>query len=207
MWWQRHLSEFVTLFLVVCPFAALPVFLVVTAAFEPKIQRKVALAAVVISFAVLIFFIFAGAFLLAQMGIPIRAFQVAGGIVIFLIALDMIRGDVPGGDAYTAGQNPLAFAVYPIGIPKIAGPGTMLTVILLTDDDRHNILGQLATIGVLALVLAITLLILLAAVPISRLLGQTGIGVVTRVTGMLLAALAVSMVLGALAAWLNLPPL
>src|SRR5262245_32873581 len=128
MWWQRHLSEFVTLFLVVSPFVALPVFLAATAGLEPAAQRKVAFAAVAIAFAVLIFFIFAGAFLLAQMGIPIRAFQIAGGIVLFLIALDMIRGDMSASDPGSARQNPLAIAVYPIAIPKIAGPGTMLTV-------------------------------------------------------------------------------
>jgi multiple antibiotic resistance protein len=83
----------------------------------------------------------------------------------------------------------------------------MLTAILLTDDDRFNVLGQLATVGVLAAVLLIQLVVLLAAVPISRLIGMAGASVIGRVMGMLLAALSVSMVLGAVGDWLSLPKL
>ena len=207
MWWQRHLSEFVTFFLVINPFAVLPFFLAVTAGLPARSQRKVALNASLIAFAVLVFFVFAGAFLLEQMGVPIRAFQIAGGIVLFLLALDFIRGDTPRADPHDPAQGLMALAVYPIGIPKIAGPGAMLAAILLTDDDRFNLPGQLATIGVLALVLAITFLSLLAAGPISRLIGVAGASVIARVTGMLLAALAVSLVLSAVGEWLNLPKL
>jgi multiple antibiotic resistance protein len=206
MWWQQHVSEFVTFFLVMNPFSTLPVFLALVATLEAPGQRKVALYAVLIAFGVLVFFIFAGAFVLQKMGVPIRAFQIAGGILLFLVALDMIRGDLRAG-AQGAEQSHLALAVYPLGIPKIAGPGAMLTAILLTDDDRFNPLGQLATVGVLAAVLLIQLLVLFAAVPISRLIGIAGASVIGRVMGMLLAALAVSMVLGALGDWLNLPKL
>jgi multiple antibiotic resistance protein len=83
----------------------------------------------------------------------------------------------------------------------------MLTVILLTDDDRFNLAGQVTTIGVIVLVLAVQLLLLLAAGPILRLIGTTGAGVISRVMGMLLAALAVSLILGAVGDWLNLPQL
>ena len=207
MWWQRHLSEFVTFFLVVNPFGVLAFFLAATAKVPATLQRKLAFNAVLIAFAVLVFFVFAGAFLLEQMGVPIRAFQIAGGIVLFLLALDFIRGETPRVDTHDPEHSLMALAVYPIGIPKIAGPGTMLAVILLTDDDRFNPLGQLATIGVLALVLVITFLILLAAGPISRLIGLAGASVIARVIGMLLAAMAVSMVLSAVGEWLNLPKL
>ena len=206
MWWQRHLSEFVTLFLVINPFGVLPVFVALTATLASAAQRKLALHAVLIAFAVLIFFIVAGTFLLERMHIPVRAFQIAGGIVLFLVALDMIRGESHG-DLQHSEESQRALAVYPLAIPKIAGPGAMLTAILLTDDDRSNVLGQLATAGILALVLAIVFVILLAAGPISRLIGATGASVISRVTGMLLAALAVGMVLGAVGEWLGLPKL
>jgi multiple antibiotic resistance protein len=206
MWWQQHVSEFVTFFLVMNPFSTLPVFLSLVSTLEPRAQRKIALYAVLIAFGVLVFFIFAGAFVLQKMGVPIRAFQIAGGILLFLVALDMIRGDIRAG-AQGAEQSHFALAVYPLAIPKIAGPGAMLTAILLTDDDRFNPLGQLATVGVLAAVLLIQLVVLIAAVPISRLIGVAGASVIGRVMGMLLAALAVSMVLGALGDWLNLPKL
>ncbi len=206
MWWQQKLSEFVTLFLVVNPFGVLPVFLAIAGTLDPPAQRKLALHAVLISLAVLVFFVFAGALLLEQMGISIRAFQISGGILLFLVALEMIRGQSATGGPDTEQSN-MALAVYPLAIPKIAGPGSMLTVVLLTDDDRFNPLGQLTTVGLLALVLAITFLILLASGPISRLIGTAGVSVVSRVMGMLLAALAVSMVLSALGDWLGLPKL
>jgi multiple antibiotic resistance protein len=205
MWWQQRLSEFVTLFLVINPFGALPTFMEVAEALDPRAQRKLALSATVISFAVLVFFVLAGAFLLAQMGISIRAFQISGGILLFVIALDMIRGQTLTGHGKEQGS--MALAVYPLAIPKIAGPGAMLTVVLVTDDDRLNLAGQLTTVGVLALVLVVTLLILLAAVPISRLIGAAGVSVISRVMGMLLAAMAVALVLGAVGDWLNLPKL
>ncbi len=206
MWWQGHVSEFVTLFLVINPFGVLPVFLSLAGKLHLRAQRRLALDAVLISFVVLVFFVFAGAFLLEEMGISIRAFQISGGILLFLVALEMIRGESYT-NAQVAKQGALALAVYPLAIPKIAGPGAMLTVVLLTDDDRFNLPGQMITVGVLAAVLGISFLILLAAGPISRLIGTAGVSVISRVMGMLLAALAVSMVLSAVGDWLNLPKL
>jgi multiple antibiotic resistance protein len=205
MWWQGHLSEFVTIFLVINPIGVLPVFLAIAGPLDRPSQRKLALNAVLVAFAVLVFFVFAGAFLLEQMGVSIRAFQISGGIVLFLVALEMIRGE-----AYTTSadmEQSQALAIYPLGIPKIAGPAAMLAMVLLTDDDRLNLLGQLSTVGILAIVLLIQLLILLAAGPISRLIGPAGAGVIGRIMGMLLTAMAVSMVLSATGEWLNLPKL
>ena len=206
MWWQRHLGEFVSFFLVINPFGVLPVFLSIAGTLNPPAQRKLALNAVLISFVVLVFFVFAGAFLLQEMGISIRAFQISGGILLFLVALEMIRGESYT-DAQVAKEGPVALAVYPLAIPKIAGPGAMLAVVLVTDDDRFNLAGQASTIGVLALVLLVTFLILLAAAPISRVIGTAGVSVVSRVMGMLLAALAVTLILSALGDWLGLPRL
>ena len=204
MWWQQKLSEFVTLLLVINPFGALPTYMALAEKLKPRAQRKLALYAVLISFGVLVFFIFAGAFLLSQMGISIRAFQIAGGIVLFLVAMDMIRGESHA-PAKGASKDQAALAVYPLAIPKIAGPGAMLAVVLLTDDDRYNILGQMVTVGVLAGVLLLLLLLLLLAAPISRFLGEAGASIVSRVMGMLLTALAVGLVLTAVSDWLNLP--
>jgi multiple antibiotic resistance protein len=137
MWWQKHLSEFVTLFLVINPFGVLASFLVLAAGRDTASRRRLALNAVLIAFVVLVFFLFAGDFVLEQIGVPTRAFQIAGGIVLFLVALEMIRGDAhaaPDGDAH----GELAVAIYPLAIPKIAGPGVILALMLLSDDDRYN---------------------------------------------------------------------
>jgi multiple antibiotic resistance protein len=100
-----------------------------------------------------------------------------------------------------------AVAIYPLAIPKIAGPGTMLTVVLLTDDHRFDVLQLSLTTGVLAVVLAITLGILWLAAPIGRAIGDAGASIISRVMGMILVALAVHTVLSAFGAWLGLPKL
>ena len=204
--WQERLSEFVTLFIVVNPISALPMFLAVTRGFDPAAQRRVAVMAVLTSFGVLLLFIIGGGFLLEKLGISLRAFQIAGGIVLFLVALDMVRGAAfapPSGGA----DQTTDVAIYPLAIPKIAGPGTMLTVVLLTDDHRFDVIQLAQTTTVLAVVLAITLGILLLAAPISRLIGDAGANIVSRVMGMILVALAVHTVLSAFGAWLSLPKL
>jgi len=205
--WQERLNEFVTLLIVVNPISALPVFLAVTSGFDTAKQRRVAVIAVLASFGVLVLFIIGGGFVLERMGISLRSFQIAGGIILFLVALDMVRGSsqVPAGGG--TGDQATAVAIYPLAIPKIAGPGTMLTVVLLTDDHRFDF-GELSlTTAVLAVVLVITLAILLLAAPISRLIGNAGSSIIGRVMGMMLVALAVHTVLSAFAAWLGLPKL
>ena len=204
--WQERLSEFVTLFLVINPFEVLPSFIAVAGGLAVHRQREIALKAVAVAFVVLVFFIFAGGFLLSQMHVPIRAFQISGGIVLFLVALDMVRGH-HGESHAESGREATRLAVYPLGVPKIAGPGAMLAVMLLTDDDRYNLLERGATVLVLAAVMIAVFVILLAAGPISRLIGAAGAGVIGRIMGMLLAALAVSMVLTAVVEWLGLPKL
>jgi multiple antibiotic resistance protein len=203
--WQERLSEFVTLFIVVNPVSALSVFLAVTAGMDSARQRRVAFTAVTVSFATQLLFIIGGGFLLEKMGISLRSFQIAGGIILFLVALDMVRGslNVPAG----GGDQATDVAVYPLAIPKIAGPGTMLTVVLLTDDHRFDVVQLSLTSAVLAVVLAITLIILLLAAPISRLIGSAGANIIGRLMGMILVALAVHTVLSAFGAWLGLPKL
>ncbi len=203
--WTDKVSEFVTLLLVISPFEVLPGFLALVGGMSLRLQRRIALQAVLVAFVALVFFMFAGRFVLAQMHIPIRAFQIAGGIVLFLVALEMVRG--VRHEATGESDSQLGLAIYPLGIPKIAGPGAMLAVMVLSDDDRFNLVGQLQSVIVVALVLVTQLLILLAAGPISRVIGTVGAGVIGRIMGILLAALAVSMVLTAFAAWLSLPPL
>ena len=206
--WQERLSEFVTLLVVLNPIAAIPVFLVATAGLEASEQRKVALHAALTSFGVLLFFIVAGGFVLKHMGIAIRAFQIAGGIVLFVFAIGLVLGSMtPVASTASSGQSLFARGVYPLAIPKIAGPGAMLTVMILTDDDRFNLVERAMTVGVLLVVLAIQFVVLLAAAPIARVIGDGGTNVIARVFGMLLAALAVNIVLTAVAEWLTLPKL
>jgi len=205
--WQERLSEFVTLFIVVNPFSALPMFLGVTQGFDAPTRRRVALTAVLVSFGVLVCFIIGGGFVLEKMGISLRSFQIAGGIILFLVALDMVRGGSYAPPAADDTDRASSVAIYPLAIPKLAGPGTMLTVVLLTDDHRFDIVQLSLTTAVLAVVLVITFIVLSLAAPIARLIGDAGINIISRVMGMILVALAVHTVLSALGGWLNLPPL
>jgi multiple antibiotic resistance protein len=193
--WQERLSEFVTLFIVINPFGALTAFLAMTGGVAVRTQRRIATTAVLVSFAVLLFFILVGGFLLETIGVSLRSFQIGGGIILLLIAIEMVRGESHTPTRNGRGHGADAVAIYPLAIPKIAGPAAMLAVVLLTDDHRFQFKELAMTAGVLALVLAITLGILFAAGPISRLIGVPGASVIGRVLGMILVALAVQTIL------------
>jgi multiple antibiotic resistance protein len=204
--WSARLGEFVALFLVINPIEVVPSYLgMVGHVRKSATKARIALQGVAIAFVILVFFQFAGKLLLEQLHVPLRAFQIAGGIMVFLVALDMVRG--ASHDSEDVPLSHLNLAIYPLAVPKIAGPAAMLTIIVISDDDRYNLAGQLGTVAVLAVVMAIQFALLLAAVPVSRLLGRSGAGVISRIMGMILAALAVSTTLSAIADWLNLPKL
>jgi multiple antibiotic resistance protein len=186
--------------------AASSVFLAVTAAYTAPAKRKIATLAVLFALGVCLFFIVLGQIIVEAMGISLRAFQIAGGIVLFLFAASMILAEpnepAGGGDGGVA-----ALAVYPLAIPAIAGPGTMLTVMLLTDNDRFGVVEQAITTAVVVAVLLIQYALLLLAEPVSRVIGRSGANILRRVMGMILASVAVNAVLTALGSWLGLPKL
>jgi multiple antibiotic resistance protein len=210
---EKLVFEFVTLFVVLEPFGMLAVFLAVTADLESGERRKAAVLAILYAFGILVFFIAVGELLLIQMGIPLLAFQVAGGVLLLLYGIEMSLGaHAPGTGPKAAPlketRNSIhALAVYPLAIPGIAGPGAMLTVVLLTDNRDYSLADQLVTTAVLGATLALFLVILLAASPIMRVIGQGGANVLRRVMGVILTAIAVKLVLTALQEWLGLPPL
>jgi multiple antibiotic resistance protein len=196
-------SDFITLFVVVDPLAASSVFLAVTAGVTAPAKRRIATLAVLFALGVCLFFIVLGQIIVEAMGISLRAFQIAGGIVLFLFAASMILADpkepTGGGDGGVA-----SLAVYPLAIPAIAGPGTMLTVMLLTDNDRFSIVDQAITSGVVVAVLLVQYALLLLAEPVSRVIGRSGANILRRVMGMILASVAVNAVLTALGSWIGL---
>ena len=205
---QDRITDFVTLFVVVDPIGSLPIFLAATATLTAAARLRAALLSVLIAFGVLLFFVVGGQFQLDAMNISLRAFQIAGGIVLFLFAVTMVLGSEhaqPAGPPRSA--DVVSLAIFPVAIPSIAGPGAMLAVVLLTDNERLAIADQATTVAALALVLVMQLAILLLAEPIARLIGDGGANVVRRVMGMILAAVAANMALTALGDWLGLPKL
>ena len=191
------LQEFITLWVVIDPIGTLPVFIAVTAGMSAHQRRAVAVRAVIVSFVVLTLFIVLGQVVLDALGLALPAFQIAGGIVLFLFALTMIFGHSKPENEIAEAERVRQTSVFPVAIPSIASPGAMLTVVILTDNDRFAIAHQAVTTALMALVLAVTLAILLAASPLLRVIGTTGAAVISRVMGMLLAAVAVDAVLRA----------
>ncbi len=191
------LHAFVTLLVVVDPIGTVPMFLAVTAGMVEADRRRVATLAAMIAAGVLLGFLLLGQFLLDALEIGIPAFQVSGGIVLFLVALRMVFfGHEAAAPADK--QSVAEVAVFPVAMPAIAGPGAIMAVVLLSDGQRFNAAAQTLTASVMLAVLALAWLALRLSVPIERRLGQVGIIVVSRVLGLILAALSVQAVIDGL---------
>jgi multiple antibiotic resistance protein len=189
-------TAFAALFVVIDPIGLAPIFVALTAGMTPRARRAIALRACAISAAILIVFAVAGEAVLNFLGISMPAFRIAGGILLFLTALEMLferRQPRRAGQAGTARDDP---SVFPLALPLTAGPGAIATMILLTDGASP--IGTAQAVGVMLAVLVVVLALFLMATPMERALGPTGINVTTRLLGMLLAALSVQFVLDGL---------
>ena len=197
---QDAINSFTTLFVIIDPIGTAPIFLALTVGMGAAERRRIALRGVLVGASILIVFGLAGDAILRFVGISMPAFKVAGGILLFATALDMLfekRTERRERQAEDHGDDP---SVFPLATPLIAGPGSITSMILLMDDQAGDLAGQAMVIGVMLGVLTVALLLLLLSGPIERLLRRTGTMVVTRVLGMLLAALAVQFVMDGLLA-------
>ncbi|KIC11141.1 MarC family transcriptional regulator [Leisingera sp. ANG-M1] len=195
------ITSFVTLFVIIDPIGLTPIFIALTQGMPPARRRAIALRATITAAVLLALFAALGEAVLGFIGISMPAFRVAGGILLFLTALDMLferrnkrREDRSEEDDF---DDP---SIFPLAIPLIAGPGSIATVILLA-GQQPGLAGFAMVMGVVAAVLAILLVMCLFSGLFERLLGKTGITVVTRLLGMLLAALSVQFVLDGLRAF------
>ncbi|MFW2543497.1 MarC family protein [Primorskyibacter sp. 2E107] len=192
------ITSFVTLFVVIDPIGLTPLFIALTAGTDAQHRRGVAIRSCVIACILLTLFSFLGEGLLGFIGISMPAFRIAGGILLFLTALDMLfERRTKRREDQTETEDFPDPSVFPIAIPLLAGPGAIATIILLT-GQADDVMGKLSVLGVMAVVISIALVLFLSAGVIERALGKTGITVVTRLLGMLLAALSVQFVLDGL---------
>lgn len=197
---QEIFEDFVTLWVVIDPIGTVPVFVAVTAGIEAKKRAGIAIHAAVLAVCVLMFFLVAGQFLIDALGIGLPAFQIAGGLVLFLFALTMIFGDSKPKQEISELEGeakPESPAVYPLAVPSLASPGAMLAIVLLTDNNRFSFAEQAVTAGLLVVVVGIALVLMLLASPILKLIGTSGAAIVSRVMGMILASVAVDNVIQA----------
>ena len=203
--WHTIVGEFIALWVVIDPIGSIPVFIAVTAGLSAAARRKVAIKAIVVSAAILLFFLVGGQVLLEALDIHLAAFQIAGGIVLFLFALTMIFGESKV-EEETRQVNLHAgdLAIFPLAVPSIASPGAMLAVVMLTDNHRYSVTEQVFTAATMLTVLALTLLLFFMAAPILRVIGSSGASIVSRVMGLILASVAVDNILRAVTIYFNL---
>lgn len=187
----------VTLLLIMDPLGNIPVFMSVLHQLDPQRRHRVLIRELLISLAVLLVFLFLGQYLLQVLNLQQEAISIAGGIVLFLIALRMIfppeggiMGDLPEGEPF----------IVPLAVPLLAGPSTMATLLLMVRSEPGRLGDWLIALTV---AWAITAAILLASTFIYRLLKQRGLIAMERLTGMLLVAVAVQMLLSGVADYMR----
>ncbi|ATE63313.1 MarC family protein [Rhizorhabdus dicambivorans] len=198
------LSAFVTLFVVIDPPGCAPIFASLTRDAPDRQRRAMAIRSTGIATVLLFLFALVGEKLLDTLGISLDAFRIAGGIMLFLIALEMVfekrterregRADEISRKAAEERRPIEDISVFPMAIPMIAGPGSIATVMLLVSRS-HGIEQTLLVLGALVVVLLLTGAALLAAGPIMRVLGPKLEAMITRILGVLLAALAAQFVI------------
>ena len=190
---ELFVSALATMFVVIDPPGCAPIYSSLTAGATPAQRRAMAIRSVIIAAFVLLFFATLGKGMLAALGISLDAFRIAGGILLFLIAADMVfekRTERRESRAQEVAAREIDdVSVFPMAIPMIAGPGSIASIMLLT--SQANGWGERSLVlAALALVLLATLAALLAAGPLMRLLGQKLEAMITRLLGVILAALA-----------------
>ena len=197
------LASFVTFFVVIDPPGVAPMFATMTTRMSPQWRRFMAFKAVAIAAAVLFGFAFGGAWLLGHLGVTLDAFRIAGGLLLFLIAIDMLfekrterREERAEEVAATQASHPGRYddiSVFPLAIPLIAGPGAIASVMLFFTEHSDVADRAMVLLGAAAN-LVLCLIAFLLAGPLTKLMGATVAAMITRIFGILLAALAAQFV-------------
>ena len=200
----EFLPVFIVFFSVIDPIGTVPVFIAVTAGKERAEKMKTALQSVLIATAVLIFFVIAGEPILSSMDIPLPAFEIAGGIVLFLFALTMIFGESKSEEELKMVASTQNQAVFPLAVPSIASPGAMLASVMQTQNALYDISEQVQVTAMMLAVLGVTLVLMLGSSFVYRLIGDSGASIISRVMGLILASVAVASVLNGIKDYFSL---
>ena len=195
-------TAFVTLFVIIDPIGLAPMFVALTRGMSTAQRRVIAIRACLIGAGVLAAFGIGGEFVLDKVGIGLPAFQISGGILLFITALEMLfeRRSKRREQSAEADSHPDP-SVFPIAMPLIAGPGAMTSMILLMGEHSGDIANQAVVYVMMFTVVLMTLILFLAGGLIERALGHTGTNIITRLLGLFLAALSVQFVLDGLSAY------
>jgi multiple antibiotic resistance protein len=195
---QYSLVAFTSIFVLVDPIAAVPTFLAMTGGSNRARRRHMAARAAWTCFIVLLTFSFAGTLIFRLFGITLAAFEIAGGLILGLIGLDMLRAkrsptkETPG--ETSEGSEKEDVGIIPLGIPMLAGPGSISSVMVLMRQNS-DWLHAIVVVCAIAVTAAVSFVVLAAADRVSSFLHETGIRILTRMMGLLLVAIAVQFVL------------
>jgi multiple antibiotic resistance protein len=200
------LKFFVLFFVIVEPISLVPLFAALTEGADESFRRRMALRAVLVAGAVLALCAVGGAWFLQTMGISIAAFRIAGGIMLFLIALEMVFARESGtrttSEEKDESRKRADISVFPLAFPFIAGPGALAIVLLTFGASRGDAPLSFGLFGVVTLVLGLTYALMRLTPLVMKVMGVTGANVVNRLSGVVLAALAVQFIIdGATAAF------
>ncbi len=196
---EQLVKYFVLLFVVIEPVSLVPLFGALTRGNTDRERRRIAMKSTILAAIILFVFAIAGDYLLKLLGITVDAFKIGGGLLLFMLAVDMVFARHSGLRSATVREQDEAryredISVFPMAFPLLAGPGSLATVLLLTGEARGDWIMISVMLGVLALVLVITLVLLLLTPQVMRVLGLTGANVISRLLGVVLVALAVQFV-------------
>jgi multiple antibiotic resistance protein len=192
------LTTFLFLVAVIDPLGSIPVYLEATKNFDKKYKKRIAIRASFVAFLVLLFFIVIGQLILEGMNVTLDAFQISGGVILFLFALTMIFGEGKPETEKHGIKDYKHVTIFPVAIPSIASPGAIMAVVLLTDNHIYNIQQQLLTTVLVLVVIGLTSLLLLAANKVQERIGEYGITVISKIMGLILASYAVQSILSGL---------
>jgi multiple antibiotic resistance protein len=195
---EQLIKTFIIFFVVIEPVSLVPMFGALTRGGEPGYRTRMAWKSVGISAVIFIVFALVGDWLLRLLGISVSAFKIAGGLLLFLLAVDMVLARESGLRSTTVREQEEAkyredISVFPMAFPLITGPGTLATLLLLTAETANYIEFSMV-LGMGLLALAVTLVLLLLTRPLMLVIGVTGGTVISRLLGVVLAALAVQYV-------------
>lgn len=185
------ITTFFFLFAVIDPIGSVPVYLEATKEFELKYKRKIAIRAAFIAFLILLFFILVGQLIFEGMQVSLDAFQISGGVILFLFALTMIFGDGKPEREKKQITDYKHVTIFPLAIPSIASPGAIMAVVILTDNHIYSLSQQALTTLLVLLVIILTAMILLVANRVQKAIGNYGIIVISKIMGLILASYAV----------------
>jgi MarC family membrane protein len=191
---HTFLSALVLLLLVLDPFGSLPIFISVMRGVDPARRTRVAVREVAIAFGVLLAFMFAGQGFLSLMHLSERSLEVAGGVILLIIAIRMIFGS-SSGEAYAADGALREPFIFPLAVPLLAGPSALATVLLLASRQPERVLYW---VGALTVAMLVSGAVLLAADRIRQLIGSSMVAAIEKLMGLVLTAIAVEMILAGL---------